>query len=145
MAITSDKSHETTPISIVSRKKSYADLDLSLIKHGVTKDIVPLKDDRAIKNAVKNLILTNFYERPFQPEIGANLLGLLFEPADNITQIELKDGIRDVLDYYEPRINVQGIIIQDDTERNRWRISVHFKIKEFGVRSMVNVELKRLR
>jgi phage baseplate assembly protein W len=145
MAITSDKSHLTTPISIVSRKKSYADLDLSLIKHGVTKDIVPLMDDRAIKNAVKNLILTNFYERPFQPEMGANLIGLLFEPADDITKIELKDGIRDVLSYYEPRINIRRIIVQDDIERNRWRISIHFQIKESGVNSMVNVVLKRLR
>ena len=114
MAITSDKSHKTIPISTVSRKRAYSDLDLSLLQHGVTKDIVPLKDDRAIKNSVKNLILTNFYERPFQPEMGANLLGLLFEPADNITKIELKDGIKSVLDYYEPRIKVQNIIIEDD-------------------------------
>jgi len=145
MAITSDKTHETIPISTVSRKRAYSDLDLSLIQHGVTKDIVPLKDDRAIKNSVKNLILTNFYERPFQPEMGANLLGLLFEPADNITKIELKDGIRSVLAYYEPRIKVQNIIIEDDTERNRWRISLHFKIKEFNVNSNINIVLKRLR
>jgi len=145
MAITSDKTHRTSPISVVSRKRSYSDLDLSLIKHAITKDILPLKDDRAIKNSVKNLILTNFYERPFQPELGANLIGLLFEPADDITKIELRDGIRDVLAYYEPRIKVQRIVIQDDTERNRWRISIHFKIKEFSVLSTVNVVLKRLR
>ena len=145
MAINSDKSHTTTAISTVAKKKSWSDLDLSLIKHVITKDIVPLKDDRAIKNAVKNLILTNFYERPFQPELGGNLLGLLFEPADFITKIELQDGIKDVLQTYESRIKIKRINVIDDVERNHWNISVYFKIKEFNVGSSISVVLKRLR
>ena len=60
MAYASDKTAETVQITTVARKKSWADLDLSLVPHGITKDIMPLKDDRAIKNAVRNLILTNF-------------------------------------------------------------------------------------
>ena len=58
MAYSSDKAAETVQISTVARKKSWADLDLSLVPHAITKDIMPLKDDRAIKNAVRNLILT---------------------------------------------------------------------------------------
>lgn len=145
MAINSDKSYVTTPISTVAKKKSWSDLDLSLIKHAITKDIVPLKDDRAIKNAVKNLVLTNFYERPFQPEMGANLLGLLFEPADFITAVEMKDGIKDVLAFHEPRIKVTRVEVKDNPESNRWDVNVHFKIREFNVNTAVNVVLKRLR
>lgn len=145
MAINSDKSYVTTPISTVAKKKSWSDLDLSLIKHAITKDIVPLKDDRAIKNAVKNLILTNFYERPFQPEMGANLLGLLFEPADFITVVELRDGIENVLSFHEPRIKVTKVDVIDNAQNNYWDVNVHFKIKEFNESTAVNVVLKRLR
>ena len=100
MAIATDKSSVYAPISTVSRKKGWADLDLSLKKHPIQKDIIPLKDDNAIKNAVKNLVLTNFYERPFQLSKGGNLRGFLFEPADNIIALEMKEAIRDVLGYY---------------------------------------------
>ena len=72
---------------VVSKKKGHRDLDLSLKQHPIRKDINVLKDDNAIKNAVKNLLITNAFERPFQPQLGANLRGLLFEPADAITKI----------------------------------------------------------
>jgi len=58
---------------IVSKRKPHRDLDLSLKIHPIRKDIIPLKDDAAIKNAVKNLLITNAFERPFQPQLGANL------------------------------------------------------------------------
>ncbi len=58
--------------NLTARKKGYSDLDLKLTLHPFRKDIVPLKDSEAVKNAVKNLILTNFFERPFQPSVGAN-------------------------------------------------------------------------
>ena len=115
---TGDKTAGTGKVSTVSRKKGWADLNLSLVPHPIRKDIVPLRDDAAIKNAVKNLVLTNFYERPFQPEKAANLRGLLFEPADGITKYELSDGIRSVLEDYEPRIKVQHIQVIDEEVNN---------------------------
>ena len=145
MAYSSDKAAETVQISTVARKKSWADLDLSLVPHAITKDIMPLKDDRAIKNAVRNLILTNFYERPFQHKKGANLRALLFEPADYVTRIELKDGIKEVLAFHEPRIELLNIKVQDEAERNAYRIIVHFMIKEIKADETVSVTLKRLR
>ena len=86
----SDKSGQTTKSSVVSRKRGFSDLNLKLTKHPIRKDIIPLKDDAAIKNAVKNLLISNFYERPFQPTLGANLRGLLFEPVGVLTNIELR-------------------------------------------------------
>ena len=82
--ILGDQAASASVVSTVSRKKGWADLNLSLPLHPIRKDIIPLRDDDAIKNAVKNLILTNFYERPFQPEKAAHLRGILFEPADAI-------------------------------------------------------------
>ena len=145
MAIATDKSVETTPVRTVARRKGWADLDLSLRKHGVQKDIIPLRDDRAVKNAVKNLILTNFYERPFQHSKGANLQGLLFEPADSITAHELKESIRDVLKYYESRVAVKGIQVLDEIDKNAWRVVIKFLIKNINIVTNVEVLLRRTR
>ena len=145
MAIATDKSVETVPVSTVSRKKGWSDLDLSLKRHPIQKDILPLKDDRAIKNAVKNLVLTNFYERPFQLSKGGNLSGFLFEPADAITAYEMKEAIRDVLKFYEPRITTGSIEILDDGERNAWRVNINFLIKNINIVTNVEVLLRRTR
>jgi len=142
----SDKSTTASvQVSTVRRKKSFADIDLSLPIHPYRGDLTPLKDDDAIKNSVKNLILTNFYERPFQPDKGANLVGLLFEHADAFTALEIEEAVRDVLGIYEPRIIVNGVICNDDSQKNAWRITVNYTIRSFGIPSKVGVVLKRLR
>ena len=130
---------------IVSKKKPYRDLDLSLNIHPIRKDIIPLKDDAAIKNAIKNLLITNFYERPFADDLGANLRGLLFEPAGIITNIELRSNIRDVIEKYEPRVSVTSIDITDNIPRNEYLIEVFFNIKGINVEQVVEIPLRRLR
>jgi len=129
----------------VSKKKPWSDLDLSLKIHPIRKDIIPLKDDAAIKNAVKNLLISNFYERPFQDDLGANLRGLLYEPADVITEIELRDNIYDVLSKYEPRISVTSIGITDLSDVNSYNVTVYFNIKEYDSADTVEIVLRRLR
>jgi phage baseplate assembly protein W len=130
---------------VVSKKKPYRDLDLSLTIHPIRKDIIPLKDDAAIKNAIKNLLITNFYERPFGDDKGANLRGLLFEPVGVITNIELRDNIRTVIQRYEPRVRVTNINITDVYDTNEYRINVNFRIKEYDSASSVEIVLRRLR
>ena len=130
---------------IVSKKKPHRDLDLSLKIHPIRKDIIPLKDDAAIKNAIRNLLITNFYERPFQDDLGANLRGLLFEPAGVLTNIQLRDNIRFCIDKYEPRVSVTSIDITDVVDENRYIVEVFFKIKEFSTQDSVEIVLRRLR
>ena len=130
---------------IVSKKKPWRDLDLSLKIHPIRKDIIPLKDDAAIKNAVKNLLVSNFFERPFQPALGANLRGLLFEPADAITKLDLKQGVARVLGDHEPRINILNINITDNSDTNSYIIQVNFLIKEYDSADSVEIVLRRLR
>jgi len=130
---------------ITARRKGFRDLDLSLIINPRTKDIVPLRDDVAIKNAVRNLLQTNFYERPFGHSKGANLRGLLFEPADNITIIEIKQNIQDVLQKHEPRVDIQSIVVKDLSDRNAYNIILQYRIKEFDSLQEVEIVLRRLR
>jgi len=130
---------------VVGRKKQHSDLDLNLIPHPIRKDIVSLKDDAAIKNAVKNLIQTNSFERPFQPGLGANLKGLLFEPMDSITTINLKESITDVLLIHEPRIELLDVDVKPQFDDNAYLVVVNYLIKEFDRQQQVEIILRRLR
>lgn len=145
--IQSDKSisGNLSKAKIVSRRKGHRDLDLKLGIHPIRKDLNVLKDDNAVKNAVKNLLVTNANERPFQPFLGANLRGLLFEPGDALTRIALKENIRDVLVNHEPRIQVLDIDIKDLADQNAYRVLVKFKIKEYDTDDTVEIVLRRLR
>jgi len=130
---------------VVARKKGFRDLDLSLKIHPIRKDVIALKDDNAIKNAVRNLLVSNFFERPFQPSLGANLRGLLFEPAGGITEMNLKENIERVLIRHEPRIEVIQVIVNNMEDQNAYNCVVVFKIKENDTEDSVEIVLRRLR
>lgn len=140
-----NSSDKTGNVSITSRRKGYSDLNLSLQLHPTRKDIIPLKDDAAVKNAVKNLVLTSHYERPFHPELGGNMRGLLFEPADTITQLAIKDNIKKILADHEPRINKVRVFIKDQADRNSYRVTISFNIKQDDSQAEVEILLRRLR
>jgi len=145
--ILSDRSviGSTKKASTSSRTKQWTDLDLNLTLHPIRKDIVMLKDDQAIKYAVRNLLLTNFYERPFNHGAGANMRALLFEPADEITKSTLRKNISRCLGALEQRVEVIFINIVDEADANSYRILVKFRIKEFDTQSEVEIVLRRLR
>ena len=145
MAYSDKSATSTVTVSTVARKKTWSDLDLTLAKHPIKKDIMPLKDDNAIQNAVKNLVLSNFYERPFQHDKGANLVALLFEPANPFTALEIEESIKEVLSLYEKRIRVGKIKCKDQVDRNTWNVEINYTIKSFGVPSKIDIVLKRLR
>ena len=145
--IQSDKSivGDLAKSKVVSKKKPHRDLDLSLKIHPIRKDIIPLKDDNAIKNAIRNLLVSNFFDRPFSRDKGANLKGLLFEPADVFTKITLRKNIEQVIKKYEPRVKTNNIVIRDNADDNAYSITVFFKIKEFDTNESVNIILRRLK
>lgn len=131
-------------ISRVARKVEFRDLDLTLKLHPHRKDITPLKDDNAVRNSLKNLVMTNFFERPFQPSLGANLRGLLFEHADAMTELAMKDNIeRAVLE--EPRVKLLDTVIKDLADKNAYRITLKYLIKENNRQEDVDIVLRRLR
>tara|TARA_Y100001937_G_scaffold18849_1_gene26056 strand:+ start:17754 stop:18203 length:450 start_codon:yes stop_codon:yes gene_type:complete len=145
--IQSDKSiiGDTRKAKVVARQVGHRDLDLSLKIHPIRKDIIPLKDDNAIKNAIRNLLVSNFSDRPFQRDKGANLRALLFEPADVITTVAIKQNIRKVIAKYEPRVKLIKISVQNKADQNAYRIIVRFLIKEFDQADNVEIILRRLR
>jgi phage baseplate assembly protein W len=131
--------------SIVAQDTLYSDLNLSFIPNPVTGDINPIKDIEAIKKSVVNLILTNFYERPFQPEIGCGVRGLLFELADPITITDLEYAARQVIENFEPRVAVLDVSAIDDPDNNSYIMTIQFQILSNEQIAEVTTILERLR
>jgi phage baseplate assembly protein W len=130
---------------LVSRNRPYADLDITLEPHPEFHDIVPLYDTDAVKSAVRNLVLTNFNERPFQPNLGSNLRALLFEPADNITIGAIRSNIERVIRKYEPRVDQVQVDVEDQSDNNAYRVTVTFRVINLSDTTEVYIQLERLR
>jgi len=127
------------------KKRQYTDLDLAFKAHPVTGDIVKTKDINAIIGAVKNLIYTNFYERPFQPQIGSNLRRLLFDPIDSFTTNSIATDLRNTITNYEPRVQIEAIDVSPDYENNGYNVSLTFFIQNDPEPIQINFYLERVR
>jgi phage baseplate assembly protein W len=125
--------------------RRFRDIDLDFNRNAVTNDVNVVEDVIAIKRAVKNLVQTNFYERPFQPELGCGVRELLFEPFTPMTGIFLKRKIEEVLINYEPRIDLQNVRVDDDPDNNRLVVDIYFYVVGVPGPQVVTTFLQRLR
>lgn len=131
--------------AIVSKRRQYSDIDLSLIPHPNKKDIIPLTDVDAVKQSIKNLIMTGRYERPFQPNLSSGVRSILFEQADSITTARLRIYIEDVIRDYEPRVDDVEVIVEDDADNNAYYVTIAFNVIAYQQQSDVTIYLERLR
>jgi phage baseplate assembly protein W len=114
--------------------------------HPNSKDIVPLTDIDAIKQSVKNLVLTNFGEKLFRPEFGGNVTSYLFEPVNFTTAISIQEEIKLVLQNFEPRVNNIVVQVTNDIDTNGYRVTIGFSIQNTPFNNQeVEFQLNRLR
>ena len=108
---------------------SFKDLSITFKKHPVTDDLITVKNNAAISQAIKNLLLTNRGERPFQPQIGSGVHDLLFEPLDYGTASMIKSEITATLSQFEPRIDILNIMCYINDADNGFDIELQYAIK----------------
>ena len=125
--------------------RSFRDLDLDFTRNAVTNDVNVVEDVTAIKRAVKNLVQTNFYERPFQPELGCGVRELLFENFTPMTKVFLERKIEEVIVNYEPRVNLQNVAVDDDQDKNRLVVDIYFYVVGVPGPQVVQTFLQRVR
>ena len=125
--------------------RTFSDLDLSFMMHPVTHDVSIKYDEEAIKQSVKNLVLTNNYERPFHSEIGSQVQGLLFELASPILAATLKKTITDTILNFEPRVNLTNVAVTVSPDNNEVYVSIEFMIINTTRPAVVNLILTRTR
>jgi phage baseplate assembly protein W len=123
----------------------FSDLNLNFTKNPATKDIAKLTDVEAVKRSVRNLVLTNRFERPFHPEIGSSVRDLLFENVSPLTAVLLKDRIAEVINNFEPRVGLVDVIVNDQADRNEYVVTISFYVLNSPEPTDVTVYLQRLR
>jgi phage baseplate assembly protein W len=112
----------------IQSERTFSDLDLNFKIHPVKKDITRHLNEYAIINSVKNLVSTNYYERPFRPEIGSGVRNLLFENVDPLVAARLERAIVETISNYEPRVSVSNISAVASPDENLYSIKLEFFI-----------------
>ena len=125
--------------------RTFKDLNLDFARNTVTNDVVKIEDVEAIKRSVRILVNTNFYERPFHPELGCGARQLLFEPFTPITGIFLKRKIEEVITNYEPRARLDQVIVTESPDRNAIEVRVVFYCMNIANPVTVLTTLQRIR
>lgn len=133
----------------ITRKKDYSDLDLDFLPHPTTKDVMKKTGLEAIKRSVRNLILTNFYDRKFKSYIGSNAQKILFDNINPLTANFLKDAIIEVIQNFEPRVKLmeanRGVVVNVDPDNNGYNATISFSVVNRGEPMTINIFLERIR
>ena len=126
--------------------RQYRDLDLFFGRKPVSGGVNILTDVINIKRAVRNLVLTNIYEKPFHPEIGSGVRDMLFENMTPLTSIILSKKVEEVIENFEPRVRLMSVSARPDLDRNIYEMTIEFFIKNAPTELVtVDVFLERLR
>lgn len=129
----------------IARNKDYSDLDLDFLPHPTTKDVMRKTGIDSVKRSVRNLILTNFYDRPFRPYIGSNVQKLLFENANPLVEGFLRDAIKEVIENFEPRVLVKKVDALFDYDNNGYNVRIYFVVLNSNEPVVTTLFLERIR
>ena len=108
--------------------RSFKDISLSFTPHPVTKDLTVIKDANAIKRSVRNLVQTIPRERFFNPNLGTDIRGSLFDFCDFGTASVIEQQIQTTIENYEPRIDNLQIEVFPRPDRNEFEVNIYFDI-----------------
>ena len=129
---------------------TYRDFSLFFTKNPVTGDVSTITDVADVKRSVRNLVLTNEFDRPFHPEIASHVRDLLFQPFTAITYNLLRNRIDKVLEIYEPRAKLTRIEIDDrefqNMDNNTLSVKIFFTLLNAPTNEEnVDIMLERIR
>ena len=126
--------------------QEYRDLDLFFGKRTPSNDVNKVTNIQAVKRSVRNLVLTNHYEKPFHPEIGSGIRGMLFELMTPLTAQILSKKIEDVIENFEPRARLISVRAIPNLDRNAYECRIEFYVVNMPTELVdVTVFLERLR
>ena len=123
----------------------YSDFKKSLEISPVSDDLTLHKDEDAVKESIKNLLLTDRGERLMQPNLGGNIRAMLFENISPGVLTMIEDQVRTCVNLYEPRAEIIDVIVTSNIDDNVVKIAVHFYIRYNQQPISVDVFLERTR
>ena len=126
--------------------RQYSDLDLFFGKNAIGFDVNKVTDIQAVKRSVRNLVLLNQFEKPFQPQIYAVVREMLFENMTQITAIVIARKIEDVINNFEPRVRLNSVKCYPNYDNNAYDVTVGFYVVNAPTELVeLDVMLERLR
>lgn len=130
----------------VTRKRLYSDIDLSLNSNIISQegkgDIYKKTDAAAVKQAIKNLLMTNRFEKPYRPAFGANLGSKLFELIDETSGNEIIDLIKITIERYEPRAKILNIKVFSNPDNYSLSVTLEFRIINTNVTEFLSINFR---
>lgn len=124
----------------------YSDFVNNLALHPLSNDIARITNSEAVKQSIKNLVLTNYGEKLFNPEIGSNLSKSLFEPLDGFTLNDMQDHIVNTITFHEPRANLIEVRVSGDpNDENTAVATIVFSLINTNEVTTLNLILRRVR
>lgn len=130
---------------LLKQIKKFRDIDLSFRINPFTKDLYLKTDEEAVKTAIKNLIKTKNFERPFHPEIGTQIHSLLFENNSAAVTIAMQRTIIDAIETYEPRARVVDVTVRETPDSNDYEVNIVFTFKNIDKPITITTLLSRVR
>ena len=123
----------------------YKDFDTLFNIHPVTRKLNVLTNADAVARSVKNLVLTNKGERPYQPFLGCDVRNRLFELAEEFTEDEIVENIEDVINEYEPRAELIDVVANVRPDQNSMDVKIKFRVINTTATSTINLVLEKVR
>ena len=114
------------PVQRLSR--GFKDLSASFQTNPLSNDLIALKNESSIARSVRNLVLTIQGERPFQPVLGTGVNRLLFDNMDKLTASAIRSELRTTIENYEPRVEINEILVEPDFEGNAMHVTLQYFI-----------------
>lgn len=132
-----------TPIT--RNKDFFSDFESNLERIPGREDIARRVNEQAVRDSIKNLVLTDRGERLFQPDIGCDIRGSLFENIDQNTILILKENIKSTIRQYEPRCIVKDIIVNANIDRHEVFVKIIFSVINTNRNLSLTIDLSRVR
>jgi phage baseplate assembly protein W len=123
----------------------YSDFMTNLDFHPLTGDLARVTNEEAVKQSIRQLVLTSVTERPYEPFVGSKLYSLLFDPMDSQTTNLIKSTIESTLENNEPRAKPVRVVVQANEGQNLYNVTVIFSIINSQNEVTLNLILKRVR
>jgi phage baseplate assembly protein W len=132
-------------MSTIKNYSGYSDLDLTFNPHPAKQDLMITTGEFAVVRALKNLLLTNHNEKPFNPNYGSNIRRLLFEPLSPMTASALTKEVEFVIKNYEPRVSLEKVNVIGLPDYNSYQVTITFYIENLVQPFTADFILSRLR
>tara|TARA_R100000152_G_C6754511_1_gene178223 strand:+ start:436 stop:855 length:420 start_codon:yes stop_codon:yes gene_type:complete len=127
----------------LKKSRAFKDVGMTFAKNAFTLDVGAVKNDNAIKQSIKNLILTTPGEKPFNPTVGCRVREMLFEPLDAFVADAIQDEIINTINQYEPRVELSDVSVQPFADANKLAVTVEYRIVGIPLVETINFVLQR--